>query len=101
MAYRPPQLKIYQEFEQALISGAEPLYAVIVGPNYELHRFSEEDERALIGPYDRDAFIEEVQEREKQVAYTEQMFVKLIKGDDHYIGQLSTIELERTLLVLV
>jgi hypothetical protein len=53
MPYREPKLQIFQDFEPALNAGAEPLFACLVGPNFELHRFSEEDERARIADYDR------------------------------------------------
>lgn len=53
MAYSEPKLQIFQDFQPALVAGAAPLYACIIGPNYELHRFSEDDEKAEIGPYDR------------------------------------------------
>lgn len=53
--YREPKLQIIQDFEAALAGGAAPLYACYIGPNYELHRFTEEDEQAEIGPYDRTA----------------------------------------------
>jgi hypothetical protein len=53
MAYREPRLRIFQDFEDALASGAEALHAVILGPQFALHRYSEESEKALIGNYDR------------------------------------------------
>ena len=51
--YRDPLLQIFQEFEPALASGVEPLFATIMGPQYALHRFEEEDEQARLGEYDR------------------------------------------------
>ena len=54
MAYYSPQLQIYQEFQAAVAAGATPLYSCIIGPLYELHRYSETDEQALLGAYDRD-----------------------------------------------
>lgn len=54
MAYSPPKIQFYQQFERALTSGVTPLYATIVGPLYGLHRFSEEDEQAKLGEYDRE-----------------------------------------------
>ena len=55
MAYTKPQALVFQEFTQAPAELTDPLRAVIVGPNVELHRYSEEDEKALInvGAYDR------------------------------------------------
>lgn len=53
MAYSEPKLQIFQDFQPALSAGAAPLYACVIGPNYELHRFSEETEKAYIAPYDR------------------------------------------------
>jgi hypothetical protein len=53
MAYREPKLQIFQDFEAALAAGAAPLHGCIIGPNYELHRFDEESEKAEIGEYDR------------------------------------------------
>jgi hypothetical protein len=53
MPYREPKLQIFQDFEAALNTGAEPLFACLVGPNFELHRFSEEDEKAQIADYDK------------------------------------------------
>jgi len=52
MSYREPRLQIFQDFQAALNTGAEPLFACLVGPNFELHRFSVEEEKAVIGPYD-------------------------------------------------
>lgn len=49
--YSEPKLQIFQEFEAALAGGTAPLYACILGPNYALHRFSVEAERALLGNY--------------------------------------------------
>ena len=51
MAYASPQLSIFQNFQQALAAGATPLYSVIMGANYALHRFSDPDEKAEMGPY--------------------------------------------------
>jgi hypothetical protein len=53
MPYREPKLQIFQDFEAALNTGAAPLFACLVGPNFELHRYSVEDEKALIAEYDR------------------------------------------------
>ena len=53
MPYREPKLQIFQDFEAALNTGAEPLFACLVGPNFELHRYSVEDEKAQIADYDR------------------------------------------------
>lgn len=52
MAYVPPSLNIYQNFEQALSGGTMPLYACVVAPHYGLHRYSVEAEKALLGAYD-------------------------------------------------
>jgi len=54
MAYYPPQLLIYQDFQPTLLTGITPLYAFIMGPNYALHRYSVEAEKARIGNYERD-----------------------------------------------
>jgi hypothetical protein len=52
MAYREPRLQIFQDFIPALAAGAEPLFATIIGPQYDLHRFGDEDEEAKITDYD-------------------------------------------------
>jgi hypothetical protein len=54
MPYREPKLQIFQDFEPALAAGAAPLFACYVGPNYELHRFTEEAEKAFMADYDED-----------------------------------------------
>jgi uridine phosphorylase len=53
MAYREPRLRIFQDFQDALTAGAEALHAVILGPQFALHRYSEDSEKARIGSYDR------------------------------------------------
>jgi len=53
MAYREPRLRIFQDFEDALAGGALALNAVVLGPQYALHRYSEDSEQAQIGAYDR------------------------------------------------
>jgi hypothetical protein len=52
MVYRPPALEINQNLESVQASEVAPLFATIVGPRYELHRYTEEDEKAQIGEYD-------------------------------------------------
>jgi hypothetical protein len=52
MAYREPQLQIFQDFEDALAAGAAPLHAIYIGPKYGLHRYSVEAEKAEVGEYD-------------------------------------------------
>jgi hypothetical protein len=54
MAYYPPQLLIYQEFQPTLLTGITPLYAFLMGPSYALHRYAVEAEKARVGDYDRD-----------------------------------------------
>ena len=55
MAYSPPSLKVYQEFVPQLAGNTLPLYACIIAPQYGLHRYTEEDEKALLGAYDKDS----------------------------------------------
>ena len=52
MAYTPPSSNIYQEFVESLIPETNPLYACILAPQYKLHRFTEDSEKALLGSYD-------------------------------------------------
>lgn len=52
MAYTQPQLRVFQLFEAALAAGITPLYSCIIGPQYGLHRYTETEEKALIGAYD-------------------------------------------------
>lgn len=52
MAYTPPSLNIYQNFEQAMSGNTLPLYACVVAPHFGLHRYSVESERAALGAYD-------------------------------------------------
>lgn len=47
MAYIVPRVLINQEFSQQPVFGDQPLSALIVGPQYELYRYSEADEKAL------------------------------------------------------
>lgn len=51
MVYRPPALEINQNLESVQSAEVAPLFATIVGPRYELHRYAEEDEQAQIGEY--------------------------------------------------
>lgn len=53
--YTKPQVQVFQEFSLAPSEVTDPLRAHISGPNAQLHRYSEADEKALInvGPYDR------------------------------------------------
>lgn len=55
MSYLKPQVLVFQEFQLASNEITDALRAWIVGPNVKLHRYSESDEKALIGvgPYDR------------------------------------------------
>ena len=55
MAIAKPQVLVFQEFSLTPIEVVEPLRAHISGANMELHRYSEADEKALIGvgEYDR------------------------------------------------
>jgi hypothetical protein len=53
LPYSPPKLCIFQDFEAVLAAGVNPLFPVIVGPSYALHRYSEEDEQEKLGVYDR------------------------------------------------
>ncbi len=57
MAYVVPQVQVHQEFTQQASPTTDPLRAFIIGPNYKLFRYSESDEKLLIGlgEYDPDA----------------------------------------------
>ena len=55
MAYSPPSLKVYQEFVPQPAGNTLPLYACIIAPQYKLHRFTVEDERASLGAYSQSA----------------------------------------------
>ena len=52
MVYRAPALAINQNLELTQSSEVAPLFATIVGPRYELHRFDVTSEQAEIGEYD-------------------------------------------------
>lgn len=52
MSYVLPALKVHQEFEAIANATDNRLYACIIAPNYGLHRYSEEDEKAELGAYD-------------------------------------------------
>ncbi len=45
MSYIVPRVQIEQEFEQVPIFGTQPLAALVIGPQYDLHRYSESDEK--------------------------------------------------------
>jgi len=47
-SYVLPQVLVFQEFEAGVASLEQPLRACIVGPNYELHRYSNSAEKADI-----------------------------------------------------
>lgn len=53
MAYTPPSLTMNQNFDSVATSNARPVAACVMGPAYELHRFTEATEKALIAAYDR------------------------------------------------
>lgn len=48
MSYTLPQVIVHQEFEAAPAGVSEPLRACIIGPNYDLHRYSDADEKPAI-----------------------------------------------------
>lgn len=56
MAYTLPQVLVFQEFEQSPTAVANPLRAVLIGPNAKLFRYDDPDEKTLIrlGAYDPD-----------------------------------------------
>lgn len=45
MAYIVPKALIKQEFTQVPVFGDQPLAALIIGPQYDLHRYSDADEK--------------------------------------------------------
>jgi hypothetical protein len=51
-AYSPPSLKIYQEFLPAVSGASLPLSACLIAPQFELHRYSEDTEKAYLAAYD-------------------------------------------------
>jgi len=55
MSYVLPALRVHQEFEAIANATDNRLYACIIAPQYGLHRYSEEDEKASLGDYDSDA----------------------------------------------
>lgn len=55
MSYVLPALRVHQEFEAIANATDNRLYACIIAPQYGLHRYSEEDEKASLGAYDSDA----------------------------------------------
>jgi len=56
MTYVKPQLQVFQEFRQAPQAVVQNLNAFIFGANYQLFRYTESSEKALIGvgAYDKD-----------------------------------------------
>ena len=56
MTYVKPQLQVFQEFRQAPQAVVRNLNAFIFGANYQLFRYAEAAEKALIGvgAYDKD-----------------------------------------------
>ena len=52
MSYDPPSLRVAQELVSQPGANTLPLHACIFAPRYGLHRYSEEDEQALLGAYD-------------------------------------------------
>jgi hypothetical protein len=48
MTYVLPQVQVFQEFELAPAALVQPLLACNVGPNFDLHRYDDPDEKALI-----------------------------------------------------
>jgi len=59
MPYSEPKREIIQVFEEARAEGAAPLYPVIVGPLYDLHRYDESDEKAQMGDYHEESSAEQ------------------------------------------
>jgi hypothetical protein len=57
MAYTLPQVLVFQEFVQSPLAIANPLRAVLIGPNAKLFRYADADEKQLIrlGSYDPEA----------------------------------------------
>lgn len=54
MAYTPPSLYVEQELVSVPDANSLPLHACILAPRYGLHRYSVEEEQALLGAYDPD-----------------------------------------------
>jgi hypothetical protein len=52
MSYVVPQVKVFQEFSQAPAAIANPLRAFIIGPNFQLVRYA--DDEGYLGQYDPD-----------------------------------------------
>lgn len=54
MSYTKPQVEVFQEFAIIPVEVTEPLRAHISGPNADLHRYSDADEKEtiLLGAYD-------------------------------------------------
>lgn len=46
-------MKVYQEFVPQIAGNTLPLHACVLAPQYGLHRYTEEDEKALLGAYIR------------------------------------------------
>jgi hypothetical protein len=54
MAYREPRLRVFQNLANLTVSEAEALYAVIIGPQFALHRYDVASEKSKIADHDRD-----------------------------------------------
>jgi len=57
MPIAKPQVLVFQEFTLVPSESTDPLRAHISGPNADLHRYTDDDEKPLInvGAYDKDA----------------------------------------------
>lgn len=70
MAYIVPRVLINQEFSQQPIFGDQPLAALIIGPQYELFRHSETDEKALTAvTHPTDTSLSNVYQADEDVTY--------------------------------
>ena len=63
--YTLPSLKVRQVFEPVLDAGGTPLAALVIGPQYGLHRVGVTNEETLLGVYDRENGHDDVSYPEK------------------------------------
>lgn len=58
MSFVLPQVLVYQQFKSLPAELSEPLRTFIVGPEYQLHRYTDSDEKSLAGTWDTNSDME-------------------------------------------
>ena len=101
MTYVKPQVKVFQEFQAAPEAVVQNLNAFVFGPHYQLFRYAESSEKALVslGDYDKDNDTDYLWPNQPALSVVDQSFTKLY-ADDALLKYISFAESAVNPLVL-